>query len=449
MDVSCPQCETIYELDADQISGSSVSLKCSQCQHLFRFSVSEENQKRWMIRSAESGDVVYVSGLDSVYEKIMDRSIDRSDEISRTGDKWVTLEEIGEFTPVFQVLDSIASMLPKPPEESRSPEPAFTPETPPPPAHPSEPISEKRVKERERVSTHQQYADAPLSPESEPIVRGPLRARVDTDVTKRDRPPTKTPIGIDNTQSVEIPWGQKSEPQYDSNLKSSSGSKTGLFIVLALIALGIGTYFIVVSDTFKREPKVIAIGGEIQLGPVIKPASATIQQASAQAYEFAESQFVKKWDGIFVGSRQPISSAISAAEVEAQKAGEEEDVDLLLSKAQSALENSRVPIARRFFKKVLDKEPQNSEAITGMAWTHLEAGDTSTAASQFRKALKINPSFGDAYIGLGQANRQLGKYKDAYDAYDRYIGRYPRGSKASIARYQLTELEKLIGDKGE
>lgn len=114
MDVSCPQCDTIYELDDRQLRGPGIKLKCSQCDHLFKLDAqlgtADESDRRWMARRVEAGDILYFKGFDTLHEWIMEGRISEYDEISRTGDSWTKLHEIGEFAPIFQVVASIADL---------------------------------------------------------------------------------------------------------------------------------------------------------------------------------------------------------------------------------------------------------------------------------------------------------------------------------------------------
>lgn len=111
MDVRCPQCGTLFEFDEEQMKGAVVTLKCSVCDHLFRLESKspsiQENQRRWMVRNLQTGDVLYFSGFDVLHRWILEGKVGRTDEISRTGEKWTALSEIGEFMPIFQVVESI------------------------------------------------------------------------------------------------------------------------------------------------------------------------------------------------------------------------------------------------------------------------------------------------------------------------------------------------------
>ncbi len=114
MDVSCPKCETIFELESSKVSSSGkVKLQCSECDHIFRIRSAVENTKRWMLKD-QRGDVSYFSTFTTLQKWIMKGEASKVDEISRSGDKWVTLDSIGELAPIFQVLESKRDQLPEP-----------------------------------------------------------------------------------------------------------------------------------------------------------------------------------------------------------------------------------------------------------------------------------------------------------------------------------------------
>lgn len=123
MDVSCPQCDTLYELDERQIGDDGATLKCSQCGHLFRLQpqagVLSESRQRWMVRQHDTGDVLYFTGFDTLHEWCMGGEVGPDDEISRTGEKWTKLRSIGEFAPIFQVVESIADLSGDAPAQRR------------------------------------------------------------------------------------------------------------------------------------------------------------------------------------------------------------------------------------------------------------------------------------------------------------------------------------------
>ncbi len=126
MDVSCPQCQTVYEVEELNAYSAAISLQCSQCSFVFRLTTpghsSGENQRRWMIRSSAKGDILYFNTFDVLHRWIMDGSVSGEDSISRTGERWMALKNIGEFAPIFQTVESIARIA-----DTRTGSPGGTP----------------------------------------------------------------------------------------------------------------------------------------------------------------------------------------------------------------------------------------------------------------------------------------------------------------------------------
>jgi Flp pilus assembly protein TadD len=71
---------------------------------------SREDRQRWMVRDPADGDILYFNTFDTLHRWIVEREVDRTWEISRTGDKWMPLGDIGEFRPIFQVVDNVSSI---------------------------------------------------------------------------------------------------------------------------------------------------------------------------------------------------------------------------------------------------------------------------------------------------------------------------------------------------
>jgi len=117
MDVRCPQCQTLYEIDDDRVQSNDATLKCRECQHLFRLGVgrvpSREDAQRWMVRESSGGDILYFDEFDTLHGWIMEREVDRTWEISRTGDSWKKLGEVGEFETIFQAVASGSGVHPQ------------------------------------------------------------------------------------------------------------------------------------------------------------------------------------------------------------------------------------------------------------------------------------------------------------------------------------------------
>ena len=148
MDVKCEKCATEYEFDDAKVTEAGITVKCTNCGHLFRVVrhrvvLDEEpvvdgsqeappasrTDRLWMIRDAQ-GDVREFRELSTLQQWIVERKVSRSDEISKTGDSWKPLGSIIELSSFFLAVDAST-----PPPESRalpltpSPGPAPPPPT--------------------------------------------------------------------------------------------------------------------------------------------------------------------------------------------------------------------------------------------------------------------------------------------------------------------------------
>lgn len=498
MDVRCPQCNTLYELDDGQLRSATATLKCSQCQHVFRLEaparVSQENHRRWMIRRDDTGDVLYFASFDTLHTWLMERKVGRADAISRTGKKWVPLHSIGEFAPVFQVVDSISSLTgadPLPPRANENS--AILNRVPSDAGLPSQGQAEAADTSgaRKRVRTNLQYAGAGKAP--------PAQSERSEEKTQRSRPPLRTPspTPIPDSGSEFSPAAPNTSPpgrprvQLDSDMFRSAGDRQGdgwelgvdgpfsthvdhsethqlprlpprrgpriaLGLVIALLAGGAYLWF------FQRESVHVwitpATSDPVSLNaPAPDPTSPSAAEepapeATSLVHAALESALTKKahreaqiLGGAIVSARELRAEAASAAGLAATKAAETPSASDLVASAHQALERGQHDRARSLFHRALEAKPADVEAITGLGWSLMGLGQASAAAAQFRKAIHHDRRFGDAYIGLGSAERQLGNLQAAYDAYQNYLGVHPQGPKASIASYQIAQLQKQLG----
>jgi len=461
MDVRCPKCQTLYELDDTQVKAPLVTLKCSQCQYVFRFesrqAVVQENHRRWMVRKRKTGDILYFNALDALHQWIMQGQVTHKDEISRTGKTWMLLGEIGESVPVFQVVESISSLSGQPKPEDSSIAARKISEEHAIPVAPQEP--------RERVRTEIQFGkvEAPeevtqrarpsrMTPNSLPAPLPPNpRVRRDERFVTPNPPTEKWELGGDVPQT-----------HLTSEVTSHTErphSRAPLFAVIAIVVAGAAYVF------FFQRPLLDGIMGQdvprsaVSLGNTQGDegqTAGTTQGAveSAQSVEDAiaaseaaqHAAAVAKFEEALQVIHPKMDQALGVATEEAELAAESEnDPKEKLAKAKRTLEGGRASQALSIYKDVLDQDGRNVEAITGVAWCYIELGRFNDAASNFRRALEIDPKEGDALIGLGTAERQRGNLRAAFDAYDLYLGRHPKGAKSSIARYQIDALRKQLG----
>lgn len=101
--------------------------------------------------------------------------------------------------------------------------------------------------------------------------------------------------------------------------------------------------------------------------------------------------------------------------------------------------------ARERYRAALALRANGCEALAGLGFVDLEERELSSAVSNFRRSISANASYGEAYIGLGEALTSMGNYQQALDAYNRYLQVNPGGSHAHMARRQIESLQERLG----
>lgn len=113
MDVQCSACGTEYEFDDAKVTAAGVTVKCTQCGHVFKVRRPERvpaapatigRGDRWKVRQPD-GQVFEFKELTTLQKWIVERKVGRDDQISRTGENWKSLGDIAELASFFQVVD--------------------------------------------------------------------------------------------------------------------------------------------------------------------------------------------------------------------------------------------------------------------------------------------------------------------------------------------------------
>src|SRR5437762_14275922 len=157
MDVRCEKCQTEYELDESRLKPGGVTVKCTNCGHMFKIrkrtptnvgmpttgertrpvssrpprpgSVSDElptvraasdigsgptNERQWLIR-LESGENKTWRELATGQQWIVAGIVTREALISRSGETWKLLGDIPEPNPYFVIPDQAQADRHRPP----------------------------------------------------------------------------------------------------------------------------------------------------------------------------------------------------------------------------------------------------------------------------------------------------------------------------------------------
>ena len=126
MDVRCTKCGIEYEFDDAKVTAAGVTVKCTNCGHVFKVKREESAQVpgspstsfmpqstfakgmdggEWMVKRVD-GQVFRFKELTTLQKWIVERKAGRDDEISKTGKTWKKLGEIAELASFFQVVDA-------------------------------------------------------------------------------------------------------------------------------------------------------------------------------------------------------------------------------------------------------------------------------------------------------------------------------------------------------
>lgn len=123
------------------------------------------------------------------------------------------------------------------------------------------------------------------------------------------------------------------------------------------------------------------------------------------------------------------------------------DYNWYVSRGRELIENGDVGRAKRYFETALNLRPAGPEALSGLGYVALNGGDAAGAVRRFEPAARSG--FADAYIGLGAAYRELGRVKDALQAYKAYLQRAPGGGQSTIARNWINQLQGQVKDTSQ
>ncbi|MFW5926379.1 MAG: zinc-ribbon domain-containing protein, partial [Myxococcota bacterium] len=110
MDVTCERCGTVYEFDETLVSGRGTTVKCTQCNHVFKVTpggATRSPRSGWQVRR-QDGAVMEVESLKVLQRRIGQGHLSRDDTISRDGTTWKRLGDIAELQSFFDTAQAAA-----------------------------------------------------------------------------------------------------------------------------------------------------------------------------------------------------------------------------------------------------------------------------------------------------------------------------------------------------
>jgi tetratricopeptide (TPR) repeat protein len=112
----------------------------------------------------------------------------------------------------------------------------------------------------------------------------------------------------------------------------------------------------------------------------------------------------------------------------------------LVVEAKRALETGRNRRALELYQQALAQQPAGADALTGLAYVHLDRGQAGKAISLFKQVLAHDGQHAPALFGLGEAYREQGQRQAALEAFKQYLAAQPAGPDAEIAKRQIQQL---------
>lgn len=113
-----------------------------------------------------------------------------------------------------------------------------------------------------------------------------------------------------------------------------------------------------------------------------------------------------------------LKQAVVQYEKVTELAPRDKEAWLMLGRLYKLLQNS--PSSERAFKKVLEIDEANEDALTGLAMVYSDLGDTASASQMLKRVAEKNPST-RTLLALASAYEQLRQYREAAETYRRAL----------------------------
>ncbi len=119
-----------------------------------------------------------------------------------------------------------------------------------------------------------------------------------------------------------------------------------------------------------------------------------------------------------------------------------EDFNGYMDQGDRLREREQPRSALAAYAKASEMEPARPEPFTGSGLALLDLGKTTSAIAAFKQALKIDPRYGLALMGLAEAYRTEGNKEEAIRYYEKYLEVLPDGPEAEVAKTAIKDLQE-------
>ncbi len=447
MDVSCPRCQTEYDFDEARIPDDGITVKCTQCGHVFR--VNRRNDaaalppppvaREWKIRRRSTGTTSTCRELTSLQQWIVEGKVIRDDEISLTGDTWKRLGDIPELASFFQLVDDAARGRAYDSVRTAS-QGSVQPPPPPMPSAPGAATANSSLTETWREPSFK----APVAP---------LQVPASSLGSEAMRGGFAIPSeGNSKALNQELrTGGRRKLPSADEleleRALQSSGRRWPLMILIGLLlGAAAGWYFGVYQP--ERERKTLEDQGRADRDSAAAAATAVAPPDEAMLAFDAGDAIAGTGVVIRDAGAPPVPdaghapAAVTLVEQTPKKNEPKMDFDALEARGEVLLSQDKPEAALSMFGKASDLRPDRVEPMVGRGLSLLDLGNAAASEAAFEQAIRVNPRYGPGIMGLAEALRTQGKYDKAIEWYQRYLEVAPEGTEANVARNNIERLKK-------
>ncbi|MEO7113959.1 MAG: tetratricopeptide repeat protein, partial [Polyangiaceae bacterium] len=261
--------------------------------------------------------------------------------------------------------------------------------------------------------------------------RDAARALVGRVATNASQPDTAYVLGALDLAELDPPWSVVLE-----RLRTAAAGEAGLGRARAALAYGLARS----GNVAQARQEADRLAALAHPPPLVPQLRAYIDGAQAAA----------STDGGVAGvvGTAPVSVDVSklpsAANPTANGGGSgggalSSDPRTLLSQADTARQKKDFPRSRMLYEAALAKNPNDSEALSGLGDVSHDEKDLQGAEAFYKRAIGVNPTFLPALIGLADATWDLGDHAGAQKQYKEITDRFPEGSYSARVKQRSSD----------
>jgi predicted Zn finger-like uncharacterized protein len=233
----------------------------------------------------------------------------------------------------------------------------------------------------------------------------PLLASVD-----RTDPDANYVLGAVDAQATQPPWTTIVDRMRSSAALETKPGRARAFLIYALASSGN-------AQAARAELERVAD----QSAPIWRGLRRHIARADAKAEE--------AFDAGSAGPSPDDAGALARGVA---------DPRLLTAEGAKALARGEFDHARRSFQAALDRNPNDSEALAGLADVERARKNSRQALLLYRRALAVNPTFLPALIAAADVEWDLGERSAAERSYSDIVNRFPESSYPARVKERST-----------